>query len=139
MIPLPGSISAQPPGDEERSADRHGVLPCGLDLSFSSPRTGLTVLSVSGEIDTLTAPHLSSALDDLMRHADRHIAIDLDGVTFLASSGLGVLINTARQAAREERRLFVVATSRAVLRPLEVTGSAQLFTVVPDRSGIPVP
>ncbi len=62
----------------------------------------------------------------------RDLAVDLEGVTFLASSGLGVLIHTARRAARDGRRLFVVATNRAVLRPLEVTGSAQLFTVLPE-------
>ncbi|GAA1390150.1 hypothetical protein GCM10009613_30340 [Pseudonocardia kongjuensis] len=139
VIPLPGSISAQPSRDDGEPAGSPGCVPGGLELSFSAPRSGLTVLSVAGEIDTLTAPHLGAALDDLLDRGDRQIAIDLEGVTFLASSGLGALIHTARQAARDDRRLFVVATSRAVLRPLEVTGSAQLFTVVPDRSGIPGP
>ncbi|BBG00243.1 MULTISPECIES: STAS domain-containing protein [Pseudonocardia] len=139
MIPLPGSTPAQPSRDDGEPAGQHAALPGGLKLSFSSPRSDLTVLSVSGEIDTLTAPHLGAALDDLLERADRQIAIDLEGVTFLASSGLGALIHTARQAARDDRRLFVVATSRAVLRPLEVTGSAQLFTVVGDRAGIPGP
>ncbi|WP_068800421.1 STAS domain-containing protein [Pseudonocardia sp. HH130630-07] len=112
-------------------------------MSFSSPRGGLTVLTVSGEVDTLTAPRLGIALDELLDRpgddAGRDVAVDLEGVTFLASSGLGVLIHTARRAARDDRRLFVVATNRAVLRPLEVTGSAQLFTVLHDRDGIPGP
>ncbi|ALE80723.1 hypothetical protein WY02_22530 [Pseudonocardia sp. AL041005-10] len=112
-----------------------------LGVGFSSPRSGLTVLTVRGEVDTLTAPRLETALDELLDLAPdgdgRDLAVDLEGVTFLASSGLGVLIHTARRAARDGRRLFVVATNRAVLRPLEVTGSAQLFTVLPDQAGIP--
>ncbi|ANY07925.1 hypothetical protein AFB00_18290 [Pseudonocardia sp. HH130630-07] len=150
MIPLPGSA---PPSRGDSVDPTAGptadpsVDPCDgtteLGVSFSSPRGGLTVLTVSGEVDTLTAPRLGIALDELLDRpgddAGRDVAVDLEGVTFLASSGLGVLIHTARRAARDDRRLFVVATNRAVLRPLEVTGSAQLFTVLHDRDGIPGP
>lgn len=137
VIPLPGSAPAQPPREDGTRAQDVNV---DLGLSQSCPHPTLTVLAVRGEVDALTAPRLAAALDELLDGAgEREIAVDLEGVTFLASSGLGVLIDTARRAARDDRRLFVVAANRAVLRPLEVTGSAQLFTVVPDRSGIPGP
>lgn len=125
MITLLGSASARPPEDGDVGA----VL--------STPRDGLTVLTVSGEVDTLTAPQLSTALEDLLAVGTGELAIDLDGVTFLASSGLGVLIDAARRAARAQRMLYVVTTTRAVLRPLEVTGSAQLFSVVRDLDEVP--
>lgn len=138
VIPLPGSA---PPSREDGVEQPETITDLGV--SFSSPRSGLTVLTVRGEVDTLTAPRLGLALDELVdRPGDdtgREIAVDLGGVTFLASSGLGVLIHSARRAARDDRRLFVVATNRAVLRPLEVTGSAQLFTVVADQTRIPRP
>lgn len=139
MISLHGPAPAQPsrgnggPGDADAAT--------GLGLATSTPREDLTVLTVRGEVDTLTAPRLAVALDGLLDGAGtgQRVAVDLEGVSFLASSGLGVLIDGARRAARDGRTLFVVATTRAVLRPLEVTGSAQLFTVVADRSGIPGP
>lgn len=128
-----------PGGDGDAELDPADSAHLGVRLS--SPRSGLTVLTVRGEVDTLTAPRLQTALDELLDLPPdgdgRDLAVDLEGVTFLASSGLGVLIHTARRAARDGRRLFVVATNRAVLRPLEVTGSAQLFTVLPDQEGIP--
>ncbi|WP_165922212.1 STAS domain-containing protein [Pseudonocardia endophytica] len=127
MITLLGSASTQPDGAGELSA------------SLSTPRTGLSVLSVTGEIDTLTAPQLSTALDELLAVPDGDLAIDLDGVTFLASSGLGVLIHAARNAARGNRMLYVVVSNRAVLRPLEVTGSSQLFTIIPAVDDVPDP
>ncbi|MFP5070072.1 STAS domain-containing protein [Pseudonocardia nantongensis] len=108
-------------------------------MAFATPRTGLTVLIVRGEVDTLTAPRLGTALHDLLDTPGDDLAVDLAGVTFLASSGLGALIRTARRAADDDRRLFVVATGRAVLRPLEVTGTAQLFTVLPGQNRIPGP
>ncbi|MEQ3554212.1 STAS domain-containing protein [Pseudonocardia nematodicida] len=136
MIPLPGSTAAQPSRD-----DGGPTGTADLDVSFSAPRGGLTVLTVRGEVDTLTAPRLGVALDELLDDGapGGSIAVDLEAVTFLASSGLGVLIHTARRAARDGKQLYVVATNRAVLRPLEVTGSAQLFTLVADRDQIPGP
>ena len=125
MITLLGSASAQPEGAGHLSA------------SLSSPRTGLSLLTVAGEIDTLTAPQVSTALDELLAVADGDLAVDLDGVTFLASSGLGVLIHAAREAAGRRRTLHVVASNRAVLRPLEVTGSSQLFTIVNGVGDVP--
>ncbi len=125
MITLLGSASAQP----EDAGD--------LCASLSTPRIGLSLLAVRGEIDTLTAPQLSTALDELLAVPDGDLAIDLDGVTFLASSGLGVLIRAARDATRNGRMLHVVVSNRAVLRPLEVTGSSQLFTIVPVLDDVP--
>jgi anti-sigma B factor antagonist len=127
VITLLGSASAQP----EESGD--------LSASLSTPRTGLSLLTVSGEIDTLTAPQLSTALDELLAVTEGDLAVDLDGVTFLASSGLGVLIHSARDAARRNRMLYVVASNRAVLRPLEVTGSSQLFTIIAGLDDVPDP
>ena len=125
VITLLGSASAQP----EEAGD--------LRASLSTPRTGLSLLTVSGEIDTLTAPQLATALDELLAVADGDLAIDLDGGTCLASSGLGVLIHAARDTARRGRMLYVVASARAVLRPLEVTVSSQLFTIVPGVGDVP--
>ncbi|RZT84344.1 anti-sigma B factor antagonist [Pseudonocardia sediminis] len=126
VITLLGSASAHQPDE-----------PGDVGAALSVPRDGLTLLTVSGEVDTLTSPQLSTALDDLLAVETGDLAIDLDGVTFLASSGLGVLINAARRASRGRRTLHVVASSRAVLRPLEVTGSAQLFTVVRSLDEVP--
>ena len=88
VITLLGSASAQP----EEAGD--------LRASLSTPRTGLSLLTVSGEIDTLTAPQLATALDELLAVADGDLAIDLDGVTFLASSGY---IHCRKHIPRMER------------------------------------
>lgn len=58
--------------------------------------------------------------------------IDLTGVTFLASSGLAVLIRAAHRTEADAGRLRLVAATRAVRRPLEITGSDQLFDIQAD-------
>ncbi|MFR9803985.1 STAS domain-containing protein [Pseudonocardia sp. RS010] len=91
------------------------------------------VLVVDGEVDTLTAPALAEALGGLLEAEPVHAvaAVDLAGVGFLASSGLAVLIRAAHRAEAQGRALHLLGGSRAVTRPLEVTGSDQLFTLLP--------
>lgn len=104
-----------------------------LFTSITRPSPGTAVLAVSGEIDTLTAQPLEQAVRELLADpSDSVLVVDLGDVTFLASSGLAVLIRGAHRAAARDLRLRLVTSSRAVRRPLEVTGSDQLFAMYED-------
>jgi len=103
-----------------------------LVLDVDHPRPDTAVLVVSGELDTLTAPELDEALRALVGAPERLLVVDLSGVSFLASSGLAVLIQAAHRAEDRDRALHLVVTARAVRRPLEITGSDQLFVLHAD-------
>jgi anti-sigma B factor antagonist len=106
-----------------------------LDTQVSRPRSGSVLLEVDGEIDTLTAGRLQAGLDealDVARTEDSGVVVDLTGVTFLASSGLAVLIGGARRVAEFGGRLRLVAATRSVTRPLQVTGADALFDTFGD-------
>lgn len=102
--------------------------------ALTHPRAGAALLTVTGEIDTVTAPHLEAALDTLLGLDAGVLVADLAGITFLASSGLAVLIQAAHRAERSGRRLRLVVTGRQVRRPLEITGTDQLFDLHTDRA-----
>jgi anti-sigma B factor antagonist len=106
-----------------------------LDTEVSRPRPGTVLLEVDGEIDTATAPRLQAGLDEALDTADAEgsrVVVDLTGVTFLASSGLAVLIGGARRVTALGGRLRLVAASRSVTRPLQVTGADALFDTFDD-------
>ncbi len=105
-----------------------------LHTAVARPRPDTLVLAVEGEVDTLTAPHLEADLDEALRTATSAglVVADLTGVTFLSSSGLAVLIQTARRAAAAGVPLRLVAVTRAVTRPLTVTGADVLFDIHAD-------
>jgi anti-sigma B factor antagonist len=76
----------------------------------------------AGEIDSTTAPLLSQHLTELLDTQVRELTVDLRGVSFLDSAGLCVLATAHRRAVRQDVRLRVLASSRAVVRPLQITG-----------------
>jgi anti-anti-sigma factor len=84
------------------------------------------MLIVRGEVDLATAAQLR---DELLRHivTAEGLWLDLEGVTFMDSSGLHVLIASRRRADLLSTQLVVARASAAVDRVLEVTGTAALF------------
>ena len=85
--------------------------------------------TVVGEVDTFTAPVLRASLDTQLEQQPTALVIDLCGVQFLGSAGLAVLVETQKSARSRDVGLRLVANTRAVTRPLEVTGLIDLFTI----------
>ncbi|WP_051516048.1 STAS domain-containing protein [Candidatus Blastococcus massiliensis] len=95
----------------------------------TSTEDGVVTVKVVGEVDTFTAPVLRSTLDSQLEQSPSELVIDLSGVQFLGSAGLAVLVETQKSARSREVALRLIATTRAVTRPLEVTGLIDLFTI----------
>ena len=92
-------------------------------ITLSVVTTGMTArVTTTGEVDSGSAPRLQAELDALLDSGTVEVVVDLDGVSFLDSAGLCVLAGTHRRAARTGARLRVLASSRAVIRPLQITG-----------------
>ncbi|HEX3778365.1 MAG TPA: STAS domain-containing protein [Pseudonocardiaceae bacterium] len=95
------------------------------------------VLHVTGEVDMLTAPVLAEQIDyqvgDDGVSAGRALIFDLTGVGFLGSAGLAVLAEASKRASDQSLpKVRVVAGSRAVLRPIEVTGLDSVLDIHGD-------
>ena len=105
-----------------------------ITLSTQAGENGAVTVTVVGEVDTFTAPVLRSSLDSQLEQSPRELIIDLSGVQFLGSAGLAVLVETQKAARSRDVALRLIATTRAVTRPLEVTGLIDLFTIA-DSAG----
>ena len=97
-----------------------------ISLSVVSTDTSARV-SAAGEIDSTSAPHLHAELEARLDEGVRELIVDLDGVTFLDSAGLCALAAVHRRAQTEGVTLRVLASHRAVIRPLQITGLWDLF------------
>ncbi|TCK26088.1 STAS domain-containing protein [Pseudonocardia endophytica] len=100
----------------------------GLDLTLDQPTEGTLVVAVTGELDMLTAPDLRQAVVDRMSSSST-IVLALDGVVFLGTSGLAVLIELREHAQRAGTTLRLACTERRVLRPLSIAGLHHLFEI----------
>lgn len=91
----------------------------------------VTVIEVSGTVDMITSPpQLEAALTSAMTGAPQAIVVDLSAVTFLASTGMGVLI-AAHDKLPATTPLAVVADGPATSRPLDLIGFADVLNMRP--------
>jgi anti-sigma B factor antagonist len=121
---VPGQ-SAELGGDSGELAEQ------AIELAVRKPADRISVVRVQGEIDLLTTPSLDACIDEQFGDLDV-LVLDLQGVQFLASSGLAVLVRARDRARAENVALRLVCTTRAVLRPLAATGLADLFDTYDD-------
>ena len=83
------------------------------------------VLTVSGELDMMTAPALTEAIRAAAGHQPTALIVDLSTVEFLASAGMTVLV-TAQQELAPSIRFGVVADGPSTSRPMRMVGVDQL-------------
>jgi anti-anti-sigma factor len=83
-------------------------------------------LVVTGEIDLAVAGEFASAVKQLLGDAHSPALLDLAGVTFFNSTGIGVLTDAAAEARLRGVEL-VVQPSPHVRRTLEITGLTDYF------------
>jgi anti-sigma B factor antagonist len=86
-------------------------------------------VGTAGEVDSSSAPLLHAELDRVLDAGVRELTVDLDGVTFLDSAGLCALAAVHRRAAAQGVRLRILASTRAVIRPMQITGLWDLLGV----------
>ena len=98
------------------------------------------VLVVDGELDLSGGVEFRAAIDRLIETVRSgaarsgegvDAAIDLSGVRFMDSIGIRELLMGKERAAAAQRELVLVAPSRFVLRPLEMSGVDHLFRIEP--------
>lgn len=103
-----------------------------MDLSITSAERGdLTVVSVGGEIDVYTAPSLRETLDEHVAAGRTHLVVDLEGVSFMDSTGLGVLVGRLKLVRAQNGSLRLVCSSERILKVFAITGLDKVFQIFP--------
>lgn len=104
-----------------------------MDLSLSTRTEGeRTVVVVTGEIDVYTAPKLREQLVDLVNGGSYHLVVDMEGVDFLDSTGLGVLVGGLKRVRAHEGSLQLVCTQERILKIFRITGLTKVFSIHPS-------
>jgi anti-sigma B factor antagonist len=84
---------------------------------------------VGGEVDLSTAPSLRARIEQIVHEGSRRLVIDLNGVGFMDSSGLSVLV-AGMKSMREAGGEFTLACrGEAILKVFSVTGLDRVFEI----------
>jgi anti-sigma B factor antagonist len=93
---------------------------------------GWTVVSIYGELDVATAPSLREKLIGLVGDGSNQLILDLEGVDFLDSTGLGVIVSALKRARTQGGDLRLVCTQARIRRLFEITGLDKAVPLLPS-------
>jgi anti-sigma B factor antagonist len=116
-------------GEEEKILTDAGAS-AGRESAVSGVdrRDGAVVLSLAGELDLYNAEEVRGALLDACAGEPKVLVVDLEEVTFIDSTALGVLIE-ARTRMPNRRGFLLAAPGLETRRALEISGLDRHFTV----------
>ncbi|MEU8240520.1 STAS domain-containing protein [Actinoplanes missouriensis] len=80
------------------------------------------VIALAGEIDVLTVTELSTVVNELLAEPPSRIMLDMAGVTFCDSQGLGTLVVLSRKAQHAQTVLALANVGDFLMRVLDITG-----------------
>lgn len=89
----------------------------------------LVTVLVRGDIDIQEAGELRAVLNDACAGRHRSVLVDMSGVHFIGSTGLGVLARLGDQMHDEGRSLVIRGCSPGLLQAFEVTGLRRTLDV----------
>jgi anti-sigma B factor antagonist len=94
-----------------------------------SPREGVALISLGGEVDVYTSPRVKQEIVDLLNGGTSKLVVDLTGVDYLDSTGLGVLIGGLKRARERDGDLKLICDNVRILRIFEITGLTKIFDI----------
>ena len=101
-----------------------------MDLTIDlEKRDGFSIVNVNGEVDVFTAPKLREQLIELVEQGERNLIVGLEGVDFLDSTGLGVLVAGLKRVKTHDGTLSIVCTKDRILKIFRITGLTKVFPI----------
>ncbi len=99
-----------------------------MDIQINEGESLVSVV-VHGDIEMMTIKELKEKLLDLGQNIDKDINLDLSGVEYIDSSGVGVLISLLKLQKKKGKLLKIKKVSPKVLNVLKLSSLSDVFEV----------
>lgn len=106
----------------------------GIDVYVeeAAQNRGVSVLRVSGYVDTTTSPDLERRLQALLREKRFHIVVDLSGVEYISSAGWGIFISEIREIREQGGDLKLAGMIPDVREVFDLLEFENILKAYPD-------
>lgn len=97
-----------------------------LDLKIDVKREeDIPVIILAGEVDVYTYPQLKTTITDIIETGESDMIINLEGVKYIDSTGLGVLASGASKLAKINGFINIICSKPQIKKIFEVSGLTQ--------------
>ncbi|TQR21454.1 anti-sigma factor antagonist [Psychrobacillus vulpis] len=101
-----------------------------MNISVELVEDNLQVKAVlKGEIDAFTAPILREKLADIQLRENLQIELDLVGVSYMDSTGLGVFVGFYKSVIASNSHMKLTGLSSRLKRLFDITGLGEIMDI----------
>jgi len=98
-----------------------------LEVETRTADNGITVVAPTGRLDVAGAPALKEAISEVVKNGPPRIVIDMEGVSFVDSTGLGSVISALKQVGGSQGEMRLAAPNQQARVVLELTTLDRVF------------
>lgn len=107
-----------------------------MDIEFTK-KNNVLIVSVNGEIDHHSSETIRNKIDSYITATSvKNVVFDFSKVTFMDSSGIGMLMGRYRNVKRIDGNVWLVSVSENVKRILEMSGVLGYIPILNDISEV---
>ncbi len=88
-----------------------------------------SLVTLAGEIDIYTAPELKAALLPLTKTEGQLLEVDLSGIEYMDSTGLGIFVSVLKAAKEYNSHLTLINLDERILRLFKITGLDEVIDI----------
>lgn len=93
------------------------------------------LLKLNGELDMNTSESLRQAIDtEIERRGIRHVILDLEGVSFIDSSGLGVILGRYKKLLPLGGKIVISNVPPHIYKIMELSGLPKIIQFLSDET-----
>ena len=79
-----------------------------LEIKIIKKKDYVYVVELRGSLDTETAPLLQEELNEIIDEKTKAVLIDMKGVTYISSSGIGVIIGVKKKLKQKQANFAMI-------------------------------
>ena len=92
----------------------------------------ITVITLSGSIDALTAPAIAESINGIISRGEIRLVADLRGVDYTSSAGLRVMLGAVKETRSQGGDLRLAGVQPDVLKVLKLSGFTNILKLYDD-------
>lgn len=102
-----------------------------MEIQTQQPTAGLAVLRLDGRLNMVSAAQLRTCITETVDGGSLRVVVDLSGVEFMDSSGLGALIAGLKRARSQGGDLRITGVTQQVATVLSLTNLDRVLAAYP--------
>ena len=108
----------------------------GLNVKVENQNKDYSIIELSGFLDAHTVNVFEERMAEIIEGGQNRMVIDLKGLNYISSAGIGALMALTQQVRRESGDIVLLQPNDKVFKILDLLGFTKIFNVAHSEDEI---